>query len=224
MGYLGPIVNQLYPGTLIVDLGIALVLFSHLSILYKRNPAYTIMENLAVGTTVAVTIVGAFTMLRTQLAPPLSGGQLIYLVPVLYGLLYFSVFGKGIWRTIFRILLMIGIGRDLSFTLSGNFAWTLQTLLSYARLTDWTRVIMLALLLLGMTYFIFGLWLDRPTRNLRRIGIYAIYSMVTPSLVSVFMGFGYEFIGSMEYIVKSPAVIVPIALAAWIVVDILRRR
>jgi len=222
MGCLGPIVGQLYPGTLIVDLVVALVLFSYLSILYKENPAYTIVENIAISTMVALMFVASVGTLQRSVIPPLLGGDATYMIPVLFGLLYFAVFGKGLWRTLFRVIIVLGVGRDLAFSLARNFPWCWMVLSSYARLTDMTRVVMLILLILGITYFFFGQWLEGATRPLRSIGIYTIYAFVPTGLVTFLLMFSYDFLGMLDYIVRSPAVIVPIALLVWIITDRLR--
>jgi len=224
MGPLGSMVGQLYAGTLLVDVCVALMLFIYLSILYKGNPAFTVVENIAVGAITAVKIVGAVGSMRTQLFPPLLLGQAIYMVPVFFGLLYFSVFGRGIWRTVFRSVLILSIARDLAFNFRSRLAWVRMVVWSYARITTIGRLAAFVLMIVGMTYFLFGARLERPTRTLRSVGVYAVYAMVPAAIVTFLTMFMYEFIGMMSYTVKSPAVIIPIALAVWIAIDVLRRR
>lgn len=118
-----PMNTLFFPGTWLADTVIALVLFVYLSILYKANPAYTVIENLAVGAIAGNRLVGAVQQLQTTVIPPLLAGNEWYWIPVIFGLFFFSVFGRGRWRSLFRIMLVLAITRDLSYQMVNNFAW-----------------------------------------------------------------------------------------------------
>ncbi len=86
------------------------------SFLYKDNPFYKFAEHLFVGVANGYYIVFYWhNALRPNLFEPLGRGEIIYLVPLLLGLLYFTRFiPKVSWLVRIPIGFMIGWGAGIS--------------------------------------------------------------------------------------------------------------
>lgn len=86
------------------------------SFLFKDNPVYRFSEHLFVGVANGYYIALYWhNTLRPNLVEPLGQGQIIYLVPLLLGLMYFAKFIPGIaWLVRIPIGFMIGWGAGIS--------------------------------------------------------------------------------------------------------------
>ena len=135
------------------------------SFLFKDNPIYKFAEHLFVGVANGYYIALYWhNSLRTNLFDPLGAGNLIYLVPLLLGLLYFTRFIPKIsWLVRIPIGLTIGWGAGISipayfqaFILS-QLEGTIVTPQSFANPTlgIWSLIIMLGVIC-TVIYFFFS--------------------------------------------------------------------
>ncbi len=94
----------------------AFLTLSIFSFLFKDNPAYRFAEHLFVGIANGYYIALYWhNSLKTNLYEPLSQGQIIYIVPLLLGLLYFTRFiPKVSWLVRIPIGFMIGWSAGVS--------------------------------------------------------------------------------------------------------------
>ncbi len=89
------------------------------SFLYKDNPLYKIAEHLVVGVSAGYfVIILYYGSLKTQLVEKLYDGQMVYLIPLILGVLMWTRFSKKLaWVSRYPIAIYIGIATGLAIPL-----------------------------------------------------------------------------------------------------------
>jgi len=82
-----------------------MVTFIVMSFLYKENVLFNVVEGIAIGFAVGNTLIIMLTRSYDQIAIPLSQGNLVELIPLVFGLLMFTFFFPR-WRNVYRAVLM----------------------------------------------------------------------------------------------------------------------
>lgn len=91
------------------------------SILYKENPFYRVAEHLFLGLSVgySLTFIWHNALWQLALRPLFVGGELILIVPILLGLLYFTrIVPKVSWMVRIPIAIALGWGSGISIPLA----------------------------------------------------------------------------------------------------------
>ena len=101
-----------------MDFGVWLAAIATIAIysyLYKDNPLFTLAEHVFVALVAAHTFVTAFFNVRTMAVTPLLQGQLLWIVPLLFGVLLYARFFKNyaVYSRL-SIAFLIGVGAALS--------------------------------------------------------------------------------------------------------------
>jgi hypothetical protein len=161
------------------------------SFLFKDNPFYKFGEHLFVGVANGYYIALYWhNSLRPNLVEPLSQGQLIYIIPLLLGLMYFARFIPKIsWLVRIPIGFMIGwsAGVSIPATFQAFVLKQLQgTIITPSSFTDITAGIWAAIVLVGVVctivYFYFSKEHKGVLKSTARLGI-----------VFIMIGFGASF-------------------------------
>jgi len=161
------------------------------SFLFKDNPLYKFGEHLFVGVANGYYIALYWhNSLRPNLVEPLSQGQLIYLIPLLLGLMYFARFIPKIsWLVRIPIGFMIGwsAGVSIPATFQAFVLKQLQgTIITPSGFTDVTAGIWAAIILVGVVctivYFYFSKEHKGILKPTARLGI-----------IFIMIGFGASF-------------------------------
>lgn len=161
------------------------------SFLFKDNPFYKFGEHLFVGVANGYYIALYWhNSLRPNLVEPLSQGQLIYLIPLLLGLMYFTRFIPKIsWLVRIPIGFMIGwsAGVSIPATFQALILKQLQgTIITPSSFTNVTAGIWAAIILVGVVctvvYFYFSKEHKGILKPTARLGI-----------IFIMIGFGASF-------------------------------
>ena len=80
--------------------------------LYKENPAYRFAEHLFIGVTLAISVITNFSnVMRMAVNPMLTEGKLIYIIPIVLGLMIFTMLLPDYrWVSRYPIALLVGAG------------------------------------------------------------------------------------------------------------------
>lgn len=170
----------------------AFLTFCIFSFLYKDNPFYKFAEHLFVGVSVGYSIsISYHNVLYPDLIVPLfKQGQLLNLVPLLFGLCYFARFlPKVSWlvRLPMGLVLGFGAGAAIPAVIQASIIKQVQgAILTPDNFQRWDRAIWALISLIGVvatvTYFFFSKERGKLTKRLADLGI--IFLMV---------GFGASF-------------------------------
>ena len=79
-----------------VAAGLTIAVLSY--VLYRKNSVYKVAELAFVGISLGNVVVMAIRSLISSEVNPLSGGKAILVVPIVYGLLLFSVYSKRLGK------------------------------------------------------------------------------------------------------------------------------
>lgn len=170
----------------------AFLTFCIFSFLYKDNPFYRFAEHLFVGVSVGYSIsISYHNVLYPDLIVPLfKHGQLLYLVPLLFGLCYFARFiPQASWlvRLPMGLVLGFGAGAAIPATLQANIIKQIQGAVLTPNIFERIDLFVWALisfigLICTVIYFFFSKERKRTTKFAADVGI--IFLMV---------GFGASF-------------------------------
>lgn len=89
-----------------------------MSWLYKETPFYRIVEHLYVGTAFGHAIVMGITRIKASTWIPLTEGNMIVLIPLILGLLYYTQLSKQ-YRYISRIPIALTVGASIGTAVYG---------------------------------------------------------------------------------------------------------
>lgn len=90
-----------------VSMILILMIFSYL--LYKETPIYRLAEHLFVGVAFAVTAITAIDTTIKVAIIPLSKGEIIYVIPIILGMLLYTMFTRRYrWLSRFSLAALVG--------------------------------------------------------------------------------------------------------------------
>ena len=82
--------------------------------LYKENPFYRFCEHAFLGTAIGYSLVATVKSIYTTAFFPLIKGEIVYIIPIIFGLLLFARYNKSTeWISRWPIAVIIGIGMAL---------------------------------------------------------------------------------------------------------------
>ncbi|RKX71768.1 hypothetical protein DRP53_00335 [candidate division WOR-3 bacterium] len=194
------------------NIAAALLTLFILSFLYKDNPLFRFAEHLYVGISngylIAITWHNA---LRPNLFDPLGRGQYIFLIPMVLGLLYFTMFVKRIsWLARLPIAFLIGWGAGVSIpayfqaNILKQLHGTILTPQSFQPQVSsgiWATIILIGVVA-TLTYFFFSTEHKGAIGRVSRLGIIFI-------MIGFGASFGYTvmarvslFIGRLKFLIE----------------------
>jgi hypothetical protein len=147
-----------------------------LSILYKENILFRLIEHLYVGVAAGYTFNLALKSLIDGAVLPLTAGNVARIVPLITGLLTILIFSKRFsWLSRYgmAILLGIGLGYVMTGMTKGNIVGQLLPTIRVS-LADPSNVILVVAVFTSLFYFIFHLPRKGAPGVLSRIGRYFI--------------------------------------------------
>jgi hypothetical protein len=113
----------------LLEITTAVFFFGLYTAVYKRTAFYSILANIMVGITAAYTVLGGLDVLQGQLFPRISGGESIYLIAVVIGILYFTALFprlKGLYRGVTVVMVAVGLGLSLQLSMVKVWDWVVQ--------------------------------------------------------------------------------------------------
>ena len=214
-------VVEIVPEALLVPLR-ALMLVTAFSLVYKRNVGFVTLESLMVGAICGITVAEQWKSITQSALPRLARGDLNVLVPILFGLAFFSMFFRRT-RYITRLLVIIQLTVTLGLAVPQQYFNIYNIALGYTKWTDLNRIAMSILFICAVTFFIFGKKISKPLRIPMVIGSYAIYTfcaLMTSTVVFLgadnVIGIGYDMVRNP--IAAATLLIIPV----YIIVDRMR--
>jgi len=190
--------------------------------LYKPNRVYDIVESLIIGTATGSTLVLNIETLRNNvLTPVFVRGQYIFVISIILGLCYFSIFSRSL-RNLYRAVLMLQIGNSLGIAINSNAAGIYAYVYSFSQvsITNPSSIITFVCFVSGLLYMTFSSKLASTSKYVGQIGRLAIftYFAAAGTLITVFsLG---VFVGLMGAVFTGIGWVVLLAIAAGIAFDL----
>lgn len=141
------------------------------SFLYKENIVFRITEGAFVGASVAWIIVINLDTLRRSVWAPTLQGKYFWLIPVVIGLLYITIFLRGPNRWLYRIPVSLVLGSGLGLALSGMIKISLAdqimaTISVPLRGAALTEILSNWIIILGTATVTFVFFFTRPSEGI----------------------------------------------------------
>jgi len=193
--------------------GRAAVFMAGVSVFYRRTIAYTILEQGLIGTMCATVLYTQLVAIQKGIGAALGAGDYLYIVPLMWGLLYFSVFSRRLVN-LFRIVAAITLAVSYGLNVPMIYKTVFTAMKGYATITGATLLaqfldgLMAILFFLGLIYFVFGSRFERPLRIPRMLGLYVIYILCGLMTAAVFTRNTDSVIGMLYDQARSPSIIV----------------
>jgi len=204
------------------------------SFAFKDNVLYKFSEHLFLGVAAGYSFtLGLDAISRTGIAPIVTEGELGYIVPIIFGLLFFGKYlGRYAWIARYGSMFVLGVGLSLAvrtapeaFILKQVAASILPLYVPGDPVMTITHILMVLIIIGGLLYFVFtfvpGGGERRPTASYRvyevltRIGIYGMMVGFGALFARTVMTRVAFFIGRLTFLMS------PEALGATIVATIL---
>ena len=157
-----------------LDFGIwveGLVTIAMLSYVWKENPFYRIAEHLYVGISAGHAVVMAWGNIRDAAVKPMQEeGQLVWIIPILLGVLLYSRYFKGIsWIARYPVAVMVGIGTGVAVrgAIHGDFVQQISATISVGSVND---ILLLVFVIASLSYFFFSRELKGPMGTVPQLG------------------------------------------------------
>lgn len=191
--------------------GILLVV-AVVSLLFGENPMFRIAEHIVVGAMGGHFVVMGYMYIRDQSFKPLLGGGVLYLIPMILGIMMFGRLTKWPWIVRYPLAVMTSTGLALSVRsgIQGQiFSPIIGMILPITAkniLGSVGNIISIALCLATLTYFVYTV---KPTRHIKgaiRLGRLVMMGAFGAG-VSYYMGTCYGYLVSMmtalrDYLLK----------------------
>ncbi|MBI4721454.1 MAG: hypothetical protein HY769_00345 [Candidatus Stahlbacteria bacterium] len=175
--------------------GVVLTLFIFSS-LYKDNPFYRFAERLFIGATLGYAIALTWhNVIIPKIVLPLQHHEYILIIPLCFGLLYFSrFFPKQAWLSRWPMAFAIGTGTGISLPLVIQASLFKQ--LQGTMITSFTfsNIVLLVGVITTLTYFFFSTEHKGAVGKIARIGIWFI-------MVSFGAAFGYTVMARVSLLI-----------------------
>ena len=158
--------------------GLALTFFVYSYILYKETVLFKFAEYTFLGVAIGNTLVVATKTIETGCIGKISGGDVLYVVPLILGLMVFSRLTDQ-WKDLSRwgIAVLIGAGTGLTLAMGAHTRFRtlsacITPLLSAKSATDYLGAVLLVIgAICVIIYFQFTSYWDRPSLNyVRKVG------------------------------------------------------
>jgi len=196
-----------------------LIMITALSLVYKRNMGFVVLENMMVGAICGITVAEQLKSISQSVQPKLAAGNYMVIIPIIFGLSFVSTYFRRT-RFILRLAVIIQLAITLGLSLPQQYYNIYSISLGYTNWTDINRIAMSILFICAITFFIFGRKISRPLRIPMVIGSYAAYTfcaLMTSTVV--FLG-ADNVIGISYDMVRNPIGMAEFAIIPiWILVD-----
>lgn len=190
------------------------------SYLYRENPVYRLAEYLVVGLSSGHLVVITATSLFSIAIAPLIKGQVVWLIPIVLGIMMYVFFSKK-YNYLYRIPLafLVGIGTGLSIRGAADAQLRQQILATIT--TDFSKPnswILFVGVIFASLYFVFSFGGDRmagPSKWFGNIGRWFLMAAFGAGFGSIVQGRISSATGRLTFLLTTEAIyLIPIAVAA----------
>lgn len=178
-----------------------------LTFLYRDNPIYRLAESLLIGVSIGYTLVTVWnTTVMDLLLEPLSGGELVLIVPLLLGIMMFARFhGKTLPLSRIPIAVMIGSGAGIAIPVMLEARTIRQIQATTAPLVnaegfDVATLVVLAGVITTLLYFYFSREHKGALGGTARVGTWFLMVFFGTTFGYTVMSRMSTFIGRMEFL------------------------
>jgi hypothetical protein len=213
----------------ISEIAFAIVIVIVYSTLYRDNPLYSMVESAMVAVLAAQPLVldwrpGTGGMFRNVLVP-LSEGNLGLIIPIILGILYFTVFSRQL-IFLYRTVISLRIGSMIGFAMGSYLTVSMLGILELGRKTATTPSAFVGALAVIATvfYFTFSQWVDSKLGLVRRAGYWIVFIFYAGFGATLYLTRLDTMIGWVFKISRWPALVVPIIGFLLVLADLGIRR
>jgi hypothetical protein len=200
----------------------AVIIYAMFSVLYKHNPIYSFFEQVLIGVTLANLFMGNYQTIVSSILVPLGTGRTDLIIPLVLGLLYFTIFIPRL-ALISRTVISARVGGSLGFAVGLLMSIQTAALVTLAGTAATNPLAILSLIIIAFTlmYFTFSRWMDERLPLIRKIATYVV--------IGYFAGFGATlyvtkldiFVGWMAIIGTGSGLWVAVAAGLVVAIDAL---
>ena len=182
----------------------AICVIGILSLVWKENPYYRLMERLLVGLTVGQGVAAGFKVVRDSIIIPITKGSWALLIPLCLGfMLYLRYFKQTAWLSKIPQALLVGIGLGTGAAAGISSEVITQIRATIVPIKDVSTAVLVVGFLAAMSFFFFTLFssLDSKTGGLSSARKYSI--MLGRCFLMVFFGaqVGNAFAGRLSTLI-----------------------
>lgn len=135
--------------------GMILMLMIYSYVLYKETPIYRFAEHLYIGVALAVAVIVAIQTTIRVAVTPLSGGNLLYIIPILLGFaMYLIIHSDYRWVSRYPIAILVGssIGLGMRGVIIPNILTQLRNTITFPASTDFMSLFNFVYIALGTLF------------------------------------------------------------------------
>lgn len=206
------------------------------SLLYRETKFYRVIEHLVVGLSIGYAFSVGYKVIFNNVLTPLVKGNLLLIIPVIFGCLFFTRFSKQYsWLSRWSVAAMAGVGSGVAMRGVINAMITSQIIASAKPIfvadpiTSFNNLVLLIGTIASISFFFFTFKFDKgplgkivkPLNELGRYFLMATLGAIMGADILVNMSF---LIDRMEFLIQWPAYYVVIIAILVVLFDILRRR
>lgn len=135
----------------------ALLTLGIFSFLFKENPFYRWVEHIYVGAAAGYGLAMGYNNILTQAWNPIVEGSLIYIIPVILGIMAYARFIKPIsWMCRWPLAIIAGAGAGTSLYGATNSSLVAQVKANLLPLSSFNNIFMVVGVLAIMVYFFYS--------------------------------------------------------------------
>ncbi len=144
----------------------AICIIGILSLVWKENPYYRLMERLLVGLTVGQAVAAGYGVVRDSIIIPISKGSWSLIIPLCLGLmLYLRYFKQTAWLSKIPQALLVGIGLGLGAAAGISSEVITQIKATIVPVRNLSTAILVVGFLAAMSFFFFTLFTNHNSKS-----------------------------------------------------------
>lgn len=196
--------------------------------MYRENPFYSIVEHAMIGTAVGQAFVADWAPgggFARNIIGPMLEGKVALIIPIIIGLLYFSVFSKRLaW--LYRTVIAMRIGSMLGIAIGAYLTISMLGITTLARkaVTHPVSIIGALSVIFTLFYFTFSAKVDEVLGIGRRIGYWVVFIFYAGFGATLFLTRLDTMVGWVYITAQYPAILIVIAGFILVLIDAFIRR
>lgn len=147
------------------------------SFLYEENPYYRFVEHAFIGLGAGYALTMGYTNVMNKAITPLAKGQVLYLLPILLGLMLFGRFFKGLaWTSRIPLAYLVGMGSAIALRGSVQAEFVQQIAAAMSPIKSLNDVLVFLGTIGVLVFFLFTFKTTHPAAN--SIGLFGRWTMM----------------------------------------------
>lgn len=176
-----------------------LITIAILSLVWKENPFYRSAEHLYVGVSAGHAVVMAYENVRDTAIQPMKSGQMVWIIPVILGILLYARYTKSSWVARYPVSVMVGIGTGVAVrgAIHGDFTQQIAATIKVGSVND---ILLLLFVIASLSYFFFSRELRGPVSILPQSGRMVLMVAFGAAFGTTVMGRMALLIGRIQFV------------------------